>query len=54
MSQAWKVIFKEYVECYNAIQLLTRKGIFDEEEKNVHEHNLLFEIIVTMQAETEG
>lgn len=53
MSEVWMNIFKEYIACYEAIQLLARKGIFDEEEKAVHEHNLLFEIIETMRSEIE-
>ena len=53
MNEVWKNIFKENIACYEAIQLLARNGIFDEEEKVVHEHNLLFEIIETMRSETE-
>lgn len=50
---AWKRIFVEYIKCYESIQILERNGIFDEEEKAVHEHNLLFNIIETMRSETE-
>lgn len=53
MNTIWKQIFEEYVKCYEAIQILARKGIFDEEEKAVHEHNLLYEIIETMKQEVE-
>ena len=53
MNAVWKDIFKEKIKCYEAIQLLEKNGIFDEEEKVVHEHNLLFEIIVTMKTEVE-
>ena len=51
MNEAWKNISKEYISCYEAIQILERNGIFDEEEKQVHEHNLLFNIIETMKME---
>lgn len=54
MNEVWKRIFKEYVDSYEAIQTLERNSIFDEEEKAVHEHNLLFGIIETMKQETEG
>jgi len=37
--------FYKYVLSYNAIQVLANNGITDEEEKAVHEHNLLFQII---------
>jgi len=37
--------FYKYVLCYDAIQTLANNGITDEEEKAVHEHNLLFQII---------
>lgn len=53
MNEAWKRIFKEYISSYNAIQTLTRNDLFDEEEKAVHEHNLLFNIIQTMKMEVE-
>lgn len=53
MTEVWKSIFKKYVEGYKAIQHLESLGIIDEEEKAVHEHNLLFQIIDTMQSEIE-
>ena len=53
INEVWKSIFRKYVACYNAINLLAHEGILDEEEKAVHEHNLLFEIIETMRSETE-
>lgn len=53
MNSVWKNIFKKYIDCFEAIQLLAHNGIFDEEEKAVHEHNLLFEIIGTMKTEVE-
>ncbi len=51
MNEAWKTIFKQYVSSYEAIQTLERNGIFDEEKKQEHEHNLLFNIIETMKME---
>lgn len=46
-----KNIFKDFIDSYEAIQILERNGIFDEEEKSVHEHNLLFNIIKIMKLE---
>lgn len=53
MNEVWKRIFKDYIACFEAVQLLHYKDIFDEEEKAVHEHNLLFNIIETMRTEIE-
>lgn len=53
MIETWQRIFKVYIECYKAIQLLGEQGIFDEEEKAVFEHNLLCEIIETMKSEVK-
>lgn len=41
----------EYIESYNAIQTLKANGILDEEEAAVHEHNLLYKIIIAMRLE---
>lgn len=51
MTEVWRNIFKQYVKCYVAIQTLYEHGIFDEEERAAHEHNLLHEIIETMRSE---
>lgn len=51
MGEAWKIIFERYIECYGAIQTLFWNGIFDEEEKTTHEHNLMVQIIETMKRE---
>lgn len=51
MNEVWKQIFNGYVESYKAIQTLQKNGLLDEEEKAVHEHNLLCEIIGTMESE---
>lgn len=53
MNEAWKRICKEFISSYSAIQTLERNDLFDEEEKAVHEHNLLFNIIQTMKMEVE-
>lgn len=53
MNEVWKKLSNEYIASYEAIQTLARNGIIDEEEKEVHEHNLLFSIIETMKSETE-
>ena len=43
--------FKANIKCFEAIQTLANYGIFDEEEKAAHEHNLLFNIIGVMKNE---
>ena len=53
MDKVWKGIFREYVECYQAIQTLSKNGILGDEEKAVHEHNLLFNLVETMKSEVE-
>ena len=53
MDEIWRKIFQKYIDCYKAIQTLEENGIFDEEEKAAHEHNLLFEIVETMKSEVE-
>ena len=45
--------YKKHIDSYKAIQTLYENGILDEEEKAVHEHNLLHNIIVTMESEVE-
>lgn len=53
MTEVWKRIFARYIRSYESIELLAKEEIFDEEEKAVHEHNLLFQIIQTMRSEVE-
>lgn len=53
MGEAWRSIFKKYIDCYKSIQILYENGIVDEEEKAVHEHNLLHNIITTMESEVD-
>ena len=54
MNPVWKNIFRKYIDSYKAIQTLHENGILDGEEKAVHEHNLLYNIVVTMESEVEG
>ena len=51
MNGLLKDVFKEYIAGFEGIQVLARIGVFDEEEKAIHEHNLLFNIIDTMRNE---
>lgn len=51
MNDMLKGIFAKYLKCYEAIQVLRDNGIFDEEEKSVHEHNLLHSIMVVVESE---
>ena len=53
MHEEHKQILKKYIKCYEAIQTLHENSIFDDEEKEVHEHNLLFNIIETMRIEID-
>ena len=53
MNKAWNALAESYIACYNAIQTLAKNGILDEEEKAVHEHNLLVDIIMTFASEVE-
>lgn len=53
MNESWKKALKKYIACYEAIQLLEHEDIFDEEEKSVHEHNLLFNIVEAFRSEVE-
>lgn len=54
MNDVWKRIFREFIESYDAIQVLEKNDLFDEEAKLVHEHSLLFNIIETMKTEIEN
>lgn len=51
MTEFWKRVFKNNIDCYRSIQILAERGIIDEEEKAVFEHNLLYDIIDTMGCE---
>ena len=53
MGEVWKAIFRKYIDSYKAIQTLHENEIMYEEEKEVHEHNLLYDIIVTMESEVD-
>ena len=53
MNEAWKKIFKIYIECYKAIQTLKRYALFADEEASVLEHVLLHNIITNMEIEIE-
>lgn len=49
MNEATQNFFKQSIKSYEAIETLSMNGLFDEEEKHVHEHNLLFGIIDRMR-----
>lgn len=53
MNDVWKRIFERNIKCYEAIQLLYESSILDDEERSVHEHNLLNQIIATFRGEVE-
>lgn len=53
MNEVWKRIFKQYIECYNAIGVLVSNGIVDDEEENELRNTLLDEIISCMKSEVE-
>lgn len=54
MNEAWKNIFKDYIDSYNAIQTLKRNDLLDDESRVELEQDLLYEIIKTMKTEVEG
>lgn len=51
MNEAIENFFEKSIKSYEAIETLSHNGLFDEEEKTVHEHNLLFGIIDMMRSE---
>lgn len=51
MNPQLKNVFKQCIKCYEGIEALAFNHIFDEEEKAVHEHNLLHNIIEVMKTE---
>ena len=53
MNEAWKNFSKKCIESYDALQTLNANGLMLEEEKAVHEHNLLVEILSTMKTEVD-
>lgn len=53
VNEALLTIFRERVDCYNAIQVLKIHGILDEEEAAVCEHNLLADVIDLFKSELE-
>lgn len=53
MNEAWKNFSKKCIESYDSLQTLEANGLIDEEEKAVHEHNLLFEILSIMKTEVD-
>ena len=53
MNEAWKNIFNEYIDCYEAIATLESNGVIGDELSNKLKDNLLYEIIETMKTEVE-
>ena len=53
MNESWKRIFKEYIECHNAIQILASHKIIEGEEVESIRWSLLEDIIETMRSEVE-
>lgn len=51
MNEAWKRIFKKYIEDFHAIDKLQSDGILDYEETMKVKNKLLVDIIVTMESE---
>ena len=51
MNDILKSIFTKYLKCYEAIKVLSDNGMFDEEEKAVHEHNLLHSMMLMVESE---
>ena len=53
MSDVWKKIFKDYIECNNAIQTLAKNGIVDADKSLELYSILLHDIIETMKSEVK-
>lgn len=53
MNEAWKNFSKKCIESYDALQTLNGNGLMTEEEKTIHEHNLLIEILSIMKTEVD-
>lgn len=51
MSEVWKNILKEWVECYHSIKTIEKAGFTDEEETGDLKIRLLHEIIATCESE---
>ena len=55
MNEVWKRIFKDWIESYEAIKILYRNDIIDEEKINELKITLLEEnIIETLKSEIEN
>ena len=53
MNEAWIRIFKEYIACYEAIEILGSNSVTDDELSIKLKDNLLFEIIEAMKSEVK-
>jgi hypothetical protein len=53
MDEVWRKIFIKYINDYNAIVLLHKDELLDDEDYAMIEHTLLKDIIVTMKSEIE-
>lgn len=53
MNDAWKRIFKEYVACYESIQILESNSIAVDDDAATLRYKLLEDIIETMKTEIE-
>ena len=51
MNDAWKRIFKKYIDCHEAIHTLEINSVIDGDEADSHRNQLLHEIIETMKSE---
>lgn len=53
MNEAWKRIFIDYISCYEAIQILFKNNVIDDEMEDELELKLLNDIIATFRSEVE-
>jgi len=53
MDNRWRNIFREFVACYEAIEILERNGVIRDNEVETHKYQLLDNIIEAMKNEVE-
>ena len=53
MNEAWKNIFKNFIKCYEAIEILGEYHVLDVEQLEVAQEQLLDNIIDTFRSEVE-
>lgn len=53
MDNTWRMIFRKYISCHEAIHTLEINCVIDGDEADSHRNQLLHEIIETMKSEIQ-